>query len=68
MVTLAISGAALLVSLVTAWVTVFRRGILKATWPSVIYFGPDPGEGYHPKVFLRFLIFTGDRSIRQMCW
>lgn len=65
---LIISFCALLVSAFTAYLTLFRRGTVKATKPSVIYFGPDGGraEGLlpdKPKVFLRFLLFsTGKRG------
>jgi len=65
--TLTISALALVVSVATAWLSLFRRGTVKMTHPSVIYFGPDtPKNGEHPpypKVFLRFLLFsTGKRG------
>ncbi len=66
-VSLLISGLALCISLVTAWVTLFRRGELKMTQPTVIYFGPDAdqpdGKNPPPKVYLRTLLFsTGKRG------
>ena len=66
-VSLLISGLALCISLATAWVTLFRRGDLKMTQPTVIYFGPDAdqpgGENPSPKVYLRTLLFsTGKRG------
>lgn len=57
-----ISALALVVSSLTAWLTLFRRGVLKITRPTVIFFGPDRpiddeivGE---PKIFLRALLFS----------
>ena len=48
-----ISSLALAVSAVTAWLTLFRRGALKMTQPTVIFFGPDggPREG---RVVMKF--------------
>jgi hypothetical protein len=40
-VSLAISTLSLAVSAVTAWLTLFRRGTVKMTQPTVIFFGPD---------------------------
>jgi hypothetical protein len=61
-----ISLAALAVSGVTGWLTLFRRGTVRITKPTVIFFGPDggPPEGIsRPKVFLRSLIYsTGKRG------
>src|ERR1035438_3053508 len=57
-----ISTLALAVSTVTAWLTLFRRGTVKMTQPTVIYFGPDtPRTGDRlplPKVYLRSLLFS----------
>jgi hypothetical protein len=61
-----VSSLALLVSAVTAWLTVFRRGELRMTQPTVIFFGPDGGQRdadrYRLKVFLRTLLFSTARS------
>jgi len=61
-----ISSLALVVSAVTAWLTLFRRGQLKMTQPTVIFFGPDgsprEGERRRLKVFLRTLLFSTARS------
>lgn len=61
-----ISLLALVVSAVTAWLTLFRPGELKMTPPTVIFFGPDgsPPEGVRPrlKVFLRTLLFSTARN------
>src|SRR5436853_6333630 len=57
-VSLAISVIALVISATTAWLTLFRRGTVKMTQPTVIFFGPDnDGEG-SPKVFLRTLLYS----------
>ena len=57
-----ISVLALCVSAVTAWLTLFRRGTVKMTQPTVIFFGPDNptsrDEPPPPKVFLRTLLFA----------
>src|SRR5579872_2417971 len=62
-VSIVISVLSLLVSVTTAWLTLLRRGTIKMTQPTVIYFGPD-GSSRHdpdkapPKVFLRALLFS----------
>ncbi len=60
MLSLVISSLALAASLVTAWLTLLRRGNVKMTHPSVIFFGPDGGRGpeHKPKVYLRTLLFS----------
>lgn len=50
-----LSTLALAVSATTAWLTLFRRGTVRMTHPSVIFFGPD--ENGAPKVYLRTLLF-----------
>ena len=59
---LTISVLALCISAVTAWLTLFRRGTVKMTQPTVIFFGPDNptsrDEPPLPKVFLRTLLFA----------
>jgi hypothetical protein len=63
-----ISAFALGVSSITAWLTLFRRGTVKMTQPTVIYFGPDKGiEGEAvppPKVYLRTLLFATSKRGR----
>jgi hypothetical protein len=64
---LCISVAALAVSAVTAWLTLLRRGTVRMTKPTVVYFGPDGTsrkEGpAKPKIFLRSLVYsTGKRG------
>lgn len=65
-VTAIISGTALFVSVATAWLTFFRRGTVRMTQPTVIFFGPDGGTHARPpraKIFLRTLLFsTGKRG------
>jgi len=65
---IAISALALSVSSVTAWLTLFRRGIVKMTQPTVIYFGPDAPRSANdsplPKVYLRTLLFSTSKRGR----
>ena len=53
----AISLLALAVSVTTAWLTLFRRGTIRMTQPTVVFFGPD-GPAGSPKVFLRTLLYS----------
>jgi hypothetical protein len=48
---------ALGISGVTAWLTLFRRGTIRMTQPTLLFFGPD-GPGGPPKVFLRTLLYS----------
>lgn len=57
-----ISVLALSVSAVTAWLTLFRRGTVNMTQPTVIFFGPDSET--QPKVFLRALLFASSKRGR----
>lgn len=57
-----ISVLALCISAVTAWLTLFRRGTVKMTQPTVIFFGPDSET--QPKVFLRTLLFATSKRGR----
>jgi hypothetical protein len=61
-----ISVIALSISAVTAWLTLFRRGTVKMTQPTTIYFGPDsPRSGkLSPKVYLRSLLFATSKRGR----
>lgn len=54
---LVMSVLALSLSAITAWLTLFRRGTVRMTQPTVIYFGLDK-DGPPPKVFLRTLLFS----------
>jgi len=65
---IAISVLSLAVSATTAWLTLFRRGTVKMTQPTVIYFGPEKpragDSGPWPKVYLRTLLFATSRRGR----
>jgi hypothetical protein len=63
---LTVSALALFISAITAWLTLFRRGTVKMTQPTVIFFGPDhprSGETF-PKIFLRALLFATSKRGR----
>lgn len=55
-----ISVLAFIVSAATAWLTLLRRGALRMTHPTVIFFGPDgpPSQGAEIKIFLRTLLYS----------
>lgn len=55
-----VSCLAILISAITAWLTLLRRGTIKMTQPTVVFFGPDGTNGY-PKVFLRTLLYSTSR-------
>ena len=65
---LAVSTLVLAISAVTAWLTLFRRGTVKMTQPTVIFFGPDtprsPNEKPLPKIYLRTLLFATSKRGR----
>lgn len=66
---LAISVLSLVISSTTAWLTLFRRGTVKMTQPTIIFFGPDlPRTGDDkpplPKVYLRTLLFATSKRGR----
>jgi hypothetical protein len=67
-IALAISVLALSVSATTAWLTLFRRGTVLMTQPTVIFFGPDVprsgGRTPKPKVYLRALLFSTSKRGR----
>lgn len=67
-VTFAVSVLALAVSSTTAWLTLFRRGTVRMTQPTVIFFGPDMprsgGRAALPKVFLRTLLVSTSKRGR----
>ena len=60
MVPVTISVLSLLISAITAWLTWIRRGTVKMTQPTTIFFGPDGSrfERGLPKVHLRTLLFS----------
>ena len=60
-ISLAIAVLALGISALTAWLTLFRRGTVRMTQPTVVFFGPDggrPDRRAMPKVFLRTLLYS----------
>jgi hypothetical protein len=67
-IAISIAILALATSVTTAWLTLFRRGTVKMTQPTVIYFGPDKprlGEAKPPpKIFLRCLLFSTSKRGR----
>jgi hypothetical protein len=67
-ISLTVSVLALAVSAATAWLTLFRRGTVKMTRPTVIYLGPDAtrsgGQSAKPKVYLRALLFSSSKRGR----
>ncbi len=59
-ISIALSGLAITVSCVTAWLTLLRRGTIRMTQPTQIFLGPDALRGGPlgpPKVFLRTLLY-----------
>src|SRR6267142_2137669 len=67
-IALSVSVLAFAVSATTAWLTLFRRGTVRMTQPTVIFFGPDtprsPDELPLPKVYLRTLLFSTSKRGR----
>ena len=65
---LLISAFALALSILTAWLTLFRRGTVKMTRPTQIFFGydqpRDDDTAAWPKVFLRTLLFATSKRGR----
>jgi hypothetical protein len=59
---LAVSFLALAVSVLTVWFTLLRRGTIRMTQPTTIYFGPDGGplrpDQRYTKVYLRTLLYS----------
>lgn len=67
-ITISISVLSLAISATTAWLTLFRRGTVKMSQPTVIFFGPDSPKSHNdaplPKVFLRTLLFSTSKRGR----
>jgi hypothetical protein len=67
-ISLTVSVLALVVSSVTAWLTLFRHGTIKMTQPTSIFFGPDSPRASDgialPKVYLRTLLFSTSKRGR----
>lgn len=66
-IAISVSILALAVSAVTAWLTLFRRGTIKMTQPTIIYFGFDLPRGEDAakaKVYFRTLLFSTSKRGR----
>ncbi len=64
--TVGLSAIALAVSLVTAWATMWRRGNVYMTQPTLVHFGYDrsarsDAAKLQPKVYLRTLLFSSGK-------
>jgi len=63
-----VSVLALALSIATAWLTLFRKGTVKMTQPTVVFLGPDASrsreEKPSPKVYLRALLFSTSKRGR----
>lgn len=58
-----ISILALLISVTTFWLTRLRKGLVRMTKPTVIFFGPDGQDSSSKKIFVRTLLYsTSDRG------
>lgn len=59
-ISLIFSCLALLVSVTTAWLTLFRKGRLFMTQPTIVFFGPDGSrfDSQKNKVYLRTLLYS----------
>jgi hypothetical protein len=66
--TFSVSILALSISGVTAWLTLLRRGTVRMTQPTVIFFGPDAPRADKqrppPKIYLRALLFSTSKRGR----
>lgn len=58
----AVAGLSLVISIVTAWLTLFRRGTLRMTQPAFVFFGPDGGDGRPKVATCTHLYSTADRG------
>jgi hypothetical protein len=62
-VSIIISLTALTISGLTFWLTRLKKGVVKMTRPTVIFFGPDGAGERHSKIFIRTLLYsTSDRG------
>ena len=61
---LGLSLASLALSGVTFWLTSLRKGTVRMTKPTLVFFGPDGGGDAQPKVYLRsLLVSTSKRGV-----
>jgi len=63
MISIIISALAFIVSALTAWLSLFHRGTIKMTQPTIFFLGPDGTSG-PPKIFLRTLLFSTSKKGR----
>ncbi|MBI3320151.1 MAG: hypothetical protein HYZ89_06155 [Candidatus Omnitrophica bacterium] len=61
LISIVIAALALVISALTAWFSLFHRGTIRMTQPTIIFFGPDGVSG-PPKLFLRTLLFSTARK------
>jgi hypothetical protein len=62
-ISLTTSLLALTIALATFWLTRIKRGSVKMTKPTVIYFGPDGRDAPSSKIFIRTLLYsTSDKG------
>jgi hypothetical protein len=54
----AIAILSLAVSSVTAWLTLFRRGVVKMTQPTIIFFGSDIPRSRDERTRLKIFLST----------
>src|SRR6266568_2937023 len=57
-----ISSFALLISGITFWLTYLRKGTVKMTQPTTIYFGNDRANVRLPKIYLRTLLYSASKK------
>src|SRR5947199_1179157 len=67
-ISITVAVLSLAISAGTAWLTLFRRGTVKMTQPTIIFFGPDMPRSRSdtpiPKIFLRTLLFSTSKRGR----
>lgn len=62
-ISIVISLIALTISGLTFWLTRMKRGVVKMTRPTIVFFGPDGGGQRHNKVYIRTLLYsTADKG------
>ena len=61
------SAVALTISVWTFWATLLKRGTIRMTRPTTIFFGPDASPNDRSaKVYMRFLLFSTSRRGRVL--
>jgi len=56
LISIIVSVLAFAISATTLWLTLLRKGAVRMTQPTLVFFGPD-GIGGPPKVFIRTLLY-----------